>query len=49
NERLEGVLSRWLLLKNNTIPTIKKALNFNNIHEYKGVLNGEFNLFNTKW
>ncbi|WP_252516893.1 hypothetical protein, partial [Escherichia coli] len=27
----------------------KKALNFNNIHEYKGVLNGEFNLFNTKW
>lgn len=24
NERLEGVLSRWLLLKNNTIPTIKK-------------------------
>ncbi len=49
NERLEGVLSRWLLLNNNTIPTIKKALNFNNIHEYKGVLNGEFNLFNTKW
>lgn len=28
NERLEGVLSRWLLLNNNTIPTIKKGIEF---------------------
>lgn len=49
NERLEGVLSRWLLLKNNVMPEAATGTTPKNNYLIKGDYHGKYKLFIFEW